>query len=253
MLIDVALTPSLLSGSESAVCVVVDVLRASTACVSMFDRGVASIAVAPTPENARQIRSARLPQALLCGEVGGLPPPGFDYGNSPLEFSRLHLTGKQAILATSNGTRALHAVAGSPAVFVGCLRNRQAVAAAAFAAAQSAASNVLIVCAGNSYGATFSLDDALTAGAIVEAVRDGCTASGLDADLTDAALTATLLQAAYPRAEQAFSLTSHGRSLLALGFGDDLRFCSELDQTASVPALSQEADGLLTLRRWVAS
>ena len=104
MRVDVALSPALLKGTDSSVCVVVDVLRASSSCVMMFEQGVEAVAIGANPEIAHAIRSQVLPEALLCGEVGGLPPEGFDYGNSPIEFSRLDLSGRQVVLATSNGT-----------------------------------------------------------------------------------------------------------------------------------------------------
>jgi 2-phosphosulfolactate phosphatase len=249
MRIDVALTPSLLSGVESSICVVVDVLRASTTCVSMFDRGIESIAVAPTPEAAREVHQSRLPGAFLCGEVGGLPPVGFDFGNSPLEFSQLDLSGRQAIMATSNGTRALHAVAAAPAVFVGCLRNRAAVADCALGIAGRLPCDVVVVCAGNSYGATFSLDDAIAAGAIVQRLLASGSGATKLAALSDAALAALMLHEARPNAASVFAETAHGQTLLALGFGADLNYAAELDRSAAVPALVQERDGLLTLRQ----
>jgi 2-phosphosulfolactate phosphatase len=250
MRIDVALTPALIRDAGSAVCIVVDVLRASTACVTMFDRGVDRIAVAPDPEAARQLRDLRLPEALLCGEVGGLPPEGFDYGNSPLEFSRLDLRGRRAILATSNGTRALHAVAGAPVALVGCLRNRAAVVAAAYAAASTAPAGTIIVCAGNDYGATFSVDDTVAAGAIVASLLDRCLRESADAQPSDAALAALRLYQAYPDAEQAFRESMHGRTLQRLGFAEDLSFSAAADASSSVPALERERSGVLALRRW---
>ncbi len=248
MRVDVALTPALIRGAEPAVCVVVDVLRASTTCVTMFDRGIEMVVVAATPDAAREVRGQSLPDALLCGEVGGLPPEDFDFGNSPLEFSRLELGGRQAVVATSNGTRALHAVAAAPAVLVGCLRNRAAVAAAACAAAGAAATGVTVVCAGNDYGASFSLDDAVAAGAIVAAVQDRCGREAGSADLSDAALAAVHLYEAHPDAERAFRESMHGRALLRLGFANDLRFCAVPDASPSVPALGRGHGGLLVLR-----
>jgi 2-phosphosulfolactate phosphatase len=214
----------------------------------MFDSGINAIAVAPNPEVARELRTDVLPHALLCGEVGGLPPEGFDYGNSPIEFACLPLSGREAILATSNGTRALHAVSAAPAVFVGCLRNRAAVAQAAFTAARLHAGGVLVLCAGNDYGATFSLDDAVTAGAIADAAQSLCMGSGEQPELTDAALAALRLFASYGQPESAFREGMHGRTLQRLGFEEDLRFCSLLDQSTMVPFLAQESGGLLMLR-----
>jgi 2-phosphosulfolactate phosphatase len=250
--IDVALTPRLLSDANRSICVVVDVLRASTSCLAMFESGVESIAVAESPELARVLKDQQFPDALLCGESGGLPPPGFDYGNSPAEFARLRMIGKNAVLVTSNGTRALHAVSDAPSVLVGCLRNRASVARFATQEARSSdsASAILIVCAGNAYGAHFSLDDAVAAGAIVQAVRrliaDGPVSD--DYEPTDAALAAVHMYEAYaPNLITAFREGSHGRFLEKLGFGEDLQYCSALDASTCIPYLSADEGSVLKL------
>ncbi|MGI8553395.1 MAG: 2-phosphosulfolactate phosphatase, partial [Dehalococcoidia bacterium] len=234
MRLDVALTPALLRRAEETVAIVVDVLRASSVCVTLFDRGIESIAVAPDPATAMTLRSQVLPQALLCGEIGGLPPDGFDYGNSPVEFSRLDLRGRQAILSTSNGTRALHALVRTPEVFVGCLLNRSAVCLKAFAVARRLGTGITVVCAGNDLGTAFSLDDCFTAGALV-AFLQSCQ-DGEESEpafiLTDAARAAFQLYDAYRGdALTAFREALHGRALEELGFAADLARCSEMDRS----------------------
>src|SRR5438093_13553874 len=87
-----------------SVCIVVDVLRASSSIVTLLERGARPVIAAGSIEEARSLYQ-RLPGFILCGERGGFPPAGFDYGNSPAEFFRLDLDGRSAILATSNGTR----------------------------------------------------------------------------------------------------------------------------------------------------
>ena len=252
MRIDVALTPALVSDAERSICIVVDVLRASTACLAMFESGIESIAVAASPEAARSLRDERMTDALLCGESGGLPPPGFDYGNSPVEFTHAGLSGRRAVLATSNGTRALHAVAAAPSVLVGCLRNRLAVAQTALTEAWGGeADGVLVICAGNAYGATFSLDDAVTAGAIVSAIRQPREfGSGNEVPApSDAAMAAEHLFAAYASNPLiAFRESSHGRVLQTLGFADDLDYCAAVDRSSTVPYLTREDGELLVLR-----
>jgi 2-phosphosulfolactate phosphatase len=146
MRLDVALLPALLPEPATSVCIVVDVLRASSSCVTLLDSGAPSIAVAATVDEARALQSGIMPDALLCGETGGLPPEGFDYGNSPVEFASLNLSGREVVMATSNGTRALARVASAPAVFVGCLLNRAQSCAAALAAALVAGAGITVVC-----------------------------------------------------------------------------------------------------------
>ncbi len=163
-----------------SVCIVVDVLRASSSIVTLLGRGARPLVAAGSIEEARRLHQ-KLAGCLLCGERGGLPPPGFDYGNSPEEFSRLELGGKGAILATSNGTRLLAAMAGAPAVLVGCLLNQRAVAEAAVQIAGERALDVAVLCSAAYGGSTFVLEDALGAGGIVDSVLSGWYRASRDA------------------------------------------------------------------------
>lgn len=251
MQLDVVLAAGLVRRPEEAVCIVVDVLRASSACVAMFDSGIEQVAVAPDTETARRLRAEVLPGALLCGEVGGLAPEGFDYGNSPVEFGALDLHGHSAVLSTSNGTRALHAVAAAPAVFVGCLLNRTAAAAAALTAARRAATGVTVLCAGNDLGAAFSLEDSFAAGALLVALLTELEAAmGADRPLlTDSAVMARRLFQSYEGdGLAAFREAAHGRGLERLGFAADLVRCAEVDRSRSVPRLRRNEQGHLLLR-----
>jgi len=88
------------------VVVVIDVIRAFTTAAIAFERGATEIACAPSAEAGRDLRR-RDPDRLLAGEVGGLQPADFDFGNSPYELSTARLAGRRLAQATSNGTRGL--------------------------------------------------------------------------------------------------------------------------------------------------
>jgi 2-phosphosulfolactate phosphatase len=47
----------------------------------------------------------KTPTALLMGEVNGLRPPGFDFGNSPSALASLDLSGRTFIQRTTAGTQ----------------------------------------------------------------------------------------------------------------------------------------------------
>jgi 2-phosphosulfolactate phosphatase len=192
-------------------------------------------------EAARALRK-RLPGHLLCGEQDGLPPPGFDYGNSPAEFAAAALEGQPAILATSNGTRILNELADAPAVLVGALVNREAAAYALLALATEHGCDATIVCAAAPSGRSIALEDALGAGAIAEA------ALRLDPSLqpTDAALFARdAFLAAAPDLRTALAAARHGAELIAAGFAADIEICARLDSATTVPLIHREDEGLV--------
>ncbi len=243
MRIDVALLPQQQFDTSRSVYIVVDVLRASSSIVALLEGGASRIIAAAGIDEARALHE-RLPEYLLCGESGGLPPPGFDHGNSPAEFSRLDLAGKGAILATSNGTRLLAALADAPAVLAGCLLNRTAVTRAALGIARERDLDIAVVCSAAYGGSTFVLEDALGAGAIVEAA--------LVADQTlEAADAARFARDAFVAVSSglppAVASSYHARELAEAGFAEDVAFCAKCDASSLVPSLERGEDGLLVL------
>ena len=244
MQVEVTFVPRLASDVEAKVCVVIDVLRATSTLVVLIEKGVREVVVCGTLAEARRI--ARRTGYLLCGEVNSLPPPDFDYGNSPTEFAALDLGGRSAVLFTTNGTRALRQVAGAHAVLAGALLNRRAAAGAALAEAASADRSIAIVCAGCGVGRSFSLEDTYAAGAVVDSLLAQARTAGLRPRLWNDALAALRLYRSYRgRTMACFRQADHGRSLIDLGLGHDLEFCARTDVSTAVPRLRRGEDGLL--------
>src|SRR5262245_9343354 len=99
------LTPALLAGS---VAVVIDVLRATTTIIHALAAGCCAVLPIAEVEEARHIADGmRAGRVLLGGERDGVPPPGFDVGNSPGEYSCARCKGTTLVLTTTNGTCAL--------------------------------------------------------------------------------------------------------------------------------------------------
>ncbi len=243
--LDVALLPGQKFDAARSVCVIVDVLRASSSIVTLLERGCSSVVAAPTVERARHLRTG-LPDHLLCGEERGLPPQDFDYGNSPSEFSSLDLADRSAVLATSNGTRVLAAIAAeSPAVLVGALLNRTAVARAAIDIARRRGLGVTIVCSAAHGGGTFVLEDALGAGAIADAaISHDPTLEASDA----ARFARDAFTVATGNIEAAVRSAYHSQELIDEGLDDDVAYCARLDVSSVAPLLERDENGLLRLR-----
>lgn len=248
MRIDVAFLPQLVSreAAEGGVCVVIDVLRATTTLTTLLACGAIGVAVAADADAARTAKRAN-PEAILLGEIGGLRPPDFDLGNSPRDITPQLVAGRRAICHTSNGTAAIRAVAAAPVVLLGCLRNATAVARAALAASERAGRGdrpIAIVCSGGGGGQAFALDDTLAAGQIVAAIIAAAHDATAPIILTDAALAAhSLRQAAVGLAQEpahdhwagVLSRTTAGQHLTQIGLGEDIPFCAQVDRETIVP------------------
>jgi 2-phosphosulfolactate phosphatase len=86
--------------------VVIDVIRAFTTAAFTFAAGAQEIFPVATVEEAWTLRR-QFPTALLMGEVGGLPPAGFDLGNSPAALVNADLRGRRIIQRTGAGTQGI--------------------------------------------------------------------------------------------------------------------------------------------------
>jgi len=84
--------------------IVIDVVRAFTAAAFALAAGAQDILLVSTAQEALTWQ-ARMPGALVMGEVDGVPVEGFDLGNSPSALVGLDLSGRRLIQRTSWGTQ----------------------------------------------------------------------------------------------------------------------------------------------------
>ncbi|MAF09124.1 2-phosphosulfolactate phosphatase [Candidatus Poribacteria bacterium] len=212
--------------SADAAVVAIDILRATSTITTAFMNGARSISPALTPEEALATRE-KPPDMLLGGERGGVLIPGFDFGNSPREYTPEAVGGRDIAFTTTNGTRLMRALSESEPLYIGSYLNLSAVCGAV----ADAGTDALIACAGT-HGA-FTLDDALFAGACVSRLGPAFD------ELTDTALAAASLWDSMGHDVVAStSATWHGRRLTELGFGADIEFCGRIDVTDTLPVLS---------------
>jgi 2-phosphosulfolactate phosphatase len=195
-----------------SLCVAIDVLRATSTLTTALANGATAIIPAAELDEARQLHAAN-PGALLCGERHGLPPEGFDLGNSPREFTRARVAGRLIVHTTTNGTRAVRACASAAETVIGCFLNISAVADRIRARAGHIEC-VVLACAGTFED--FSMEDALFAGALVEQLGWRHPIRSLWAGRTGPL-------------ETALGLTRNGRRLKELGLQEDIAFCAQID------------------------
>jgi len=213
---------------------VIDVLRATTTIATALANGAAGVIAVAEPEDAIALgnRLGR-ERVLFCGERDSLRIAGFDLDNSPASFAPQAVAGKTLVMTTTNGTRALRAVSTAASVRTGALVNRRAVADAL----AHEDGDVVIVCAGTTNG--FALEDALGAGALVDALL----MQKNDFELADGARAATLLyRAVANRLADAVASADHAQALVLKGFAGDVTRCAALDTLDVVPTLR---DGVL--------
>lgn len=234
MLIDLVHSPEENADYSGKTAIIIDVLRASTTIVTALGNGAQSIFPVTTVSDARRL-ARQNKSALLCGERGGLKPSGFDLGNSPLEYSEQKVAGRQLILTTSNGTKAISACRTASLIIIGCFLNLESTVTMALTQNR----DIMLVCSGND--GRVSIDDLLCAALMI---RTAEALSGPDIKLSDAARWA---QAALRGCFSASGVIDadqirrfmgdsyHGKKLIGLGFSEDVDFCSRLNTSNSRP------------------
>ncbi len=122
---------SLLEGAGRAkgTVVVVDVFRAFTTAAVALARGAQRIIMVPGIEEALRLRDQGVGEVCV-GEVNGIKPEGFDFGNSPYEMMQASLRGKVVIQSTRAGTTGVAAATQARAVYAGSFVVAQATAEA---------------------------------------------------------------------------------------------------------------------------
>jgi 2-phosphosulfolactate phosphatase len=228
------------------IAIVIDVLRASTTIVTALAHGAARVVPVAAIDDARRLAAELRPAALLGGERGGVRLPGFDLGNSPLEYSAARVTGRTVVITTTNGTAALAASRGACEILVGAIVNRTAVAEAVRRLARDG-DDVHLVCAGTD--GLVSAEDVLAAGAILDAAGADRAGDGLHGAAREA-LAAFRRVAAHgdvPAALVAeFRRSPGGENLVLLGMEADLPAAAAIDTLTVVPRFDAGSGSLLS-------
>lgn len=232
MRVDVFFTPQEVAPGDVAgrVVAVVDVLRASTSIAVALENGArAVIPLASSEEVVSRAKNLARSEVKLAGERKSQQISGFDYGNSPLEFTRENVDGKTILMSTTNGTNAILAVQGARDVLIASYVNFSAVLSMLRAALRGG-TDVAIVCAGQEKH--FSLEDTACAGLFVQHITEKL----IKAEINDAAQAAMAIDKKFgANRKKLFKSSSHGIALADAGFAEDLEACAALDSYSVVP------------------
>jgi 2-phosphosulfolactate phosphatase len=221
------IAPSDVAGRVVAV---IDVLRASTSIAAALTNGARAIVPFESSEEAvTRSKAFDKGEFLLAGERRMKAIPGFDLGNSPLEFTREAVEGKTVLMTTTNGTPAITNSAAASEVVVASYVNFTAVLTMLRSAVRGGTA-ITLVCAGRDR--QFGLEDAGCAGRFVRHVARRLT----NVALNDAARACALIDRRYgDDIARLFDASEHGQALRAAGYVDDLAACAALDSYPVVP------------------
>ncbi len=203
--------------------ILVDVLRASSTIITALANGASAVIPASTVSEARRI-AATLPNALLAGERAAKPLPGFDYGNSPLNFLSTKIQGRVIVLTTSNFTRVLGTPPASSTILVGAFLNIDHVVHTALGLYKLSPHPITVVAAGD-LNRPAAEDDIASDHIIYRLTHpDNPPSYASSEDIARELL-----------------VTRHASTLISLGYEEDIHFCSKINTYSLTPILRQGA------------
>lgn len=236
MFIDLITTADLVTPGhiKNSTAIIVDVLRATSVIVTALKNGAKSVVPVISVEEALHTRK-KLDNVILGGERKAKKIEGFDLSNSPSEYTHTVVHGKNVIITTTNGTKAITRSSSANQIYIGGLLNAKAVADKA----HQVGDNVVIVNAGTD--GLFTMDDFIASGAIIKDLMEKGPC-----ELSDLAQTALLTYENYPDLFTFIKKAHHYEILMGLGLEEDIKFCMQKDVYDIVP---EYKNGIIKLNK----
>lgn len=225
--LEVCLSPALYEQFRSAevITVVVDILRATSAICAALENGALSLIPVATVERAREYKERGY---LVAAERDGFVLDFADFGNSPFNFTRERVEGKDIAYSTTNGTRTIEMASVSHQVVIGAFTNITALEKWLLRSQR----DVVILCAG--WKNRVNLEDSFFAGALA----DRLIASGLYETGCDSAMIALdLWQAGKEDIIGYIEKAAQRQRLREKGLDDCIPYCHTADSTKVIPGL----------------
>jgi len=215
--------------------IIVDALRASATSAMLLHFGVTEILVVKEIDTALRLRNV-FSDILLYGERNGLPPKGFDYGNSPSEA--IHARGKRVVFTTTTGATLLFEAYPAGFVIMGTTVNLKSVCN--FVKNQNL--DVVIVPAGLYDDPTFPAEEDWATSVLIAKALDCEICSGYEEFL----FWKNILES--EGLENIFKTSTHAQKLIKINLFSDVLYSAQLNITNSIPIVVEKKEDYLILK-----
>lgn len=216
---------------ENKVVVVIDMLRATSVITTALANGAKQIFPILTVEEAFDKKKELLSKGediLIGGERKALKINGFDFSNSPLEYTKDNVNEKTIILSTTNGTRAINLSLKADEIIIGSILNARAVALEL----KKLNKDVVFINAGTN--GEFSMDDFICSGYMINLLSEIS-----NCDLSDIAKTAKYIYENNTNLIDYIKEARHYNVLKSLNLMNDLEYCCKKDILNIVPKVDK--------------
>ncbi len=162
--IKVCLTPDLfhLYSDRKSLVVVVDILRATSAICIAIENNAKRVVPVSSVEEALDYKDRE--NHLLAAERNGKKVRGFKYGNSPLEYYNMDMSGKTLVLTTTNGTKTINIAKRDHDTIIGSFANMTAL----IKFLKLSTKNIILLCSG--WRGSVNIEDTIFCGAVSDAL-----------------------------------------------------------------------------------
>jgi len=214
--------------------IVADIFRATTTICAMLQNGVSAVIPVADIAEAQRYKS----YGYWVGAERNARKCDFaDGGNSPFDYPREKVEGKEVVFTTTNGTQAIDKARNCRQLFVGAFSNLQVLTEKC----SSIGGRVVVICAG--WQNKINIEDLLFGGVFVERLSEKREIT-IDSDAVRIALE--LWRKAKNNPLEYVRDTDHYRRLVANGADGDAAYCLQPDTVHFVPFFDK-ADGKLKI------
>lgn len=231
MKIDICFSPTLYpyyEGDSDTIVVVTDIFRATTTMCAALKNGASSIIPVESLEEAQEYKK----KGYLVGGERNVKRCDFaDFGNSPFEYTADKVEGKDVVLSTTNGTRAIETASGAYSLIIGAFSNIDVVADYCIANNK----NVLVLCSG--WENRFNFEDTLFGGALASILS---TRGGYEAKSDSAVVALSMWNSAKSDVQGYVSQSEHYGRLIANNLLEDIVYCLTLNTLDLLPIYNKE-------------
>lgn len=237
MTLDICLSPALYPfyRKENDVVVVVDIFRATTTMCAAFNNGATAIIPIADIELAKKYKS----EGFLVGAERKTRRVEFaDFGNSPFEYTKEKVSGREIVFTTTNGTHAIEAAKDCSRLFIGAFSNINALVDKCL----SAGERIVVLCAG--WNNKVNIEDTLFGGAFAEKMSEK-TEVVFESDTVRMAIQ--LWNLAKENPIEFVKSSDHYKRLVDNGVESDAAFCF-MQNTVSVVPIYDKGAGKLVIQ-----
>ncbi len=255
---DVALVPVDVINGKGYVCVLIDVLRASSAISVLFDKGCSEIKLTDNLEEALnnpEVLSLKTKgQLKVCAEdVLGRCRQDADFSPSVELIEGMdNLNGKTVLMQTTNGTAAIHKLykQGVSHILIGCMLNAKAVMEKAVDLAEALSLDISVVCAGRGNSTLYTIDDSYCAARLVEYGVEAAVKKNIKWTLKDSAKIAGCTLLSYQSAEEALQSSASGCVMRNINCHRDIELCAKDSLLTTVPVVDCNAKPFIVIKNF---